>query len=190
MDIGVWGDSITYGAGDSEALGWVGRVRKEIESARDDMAIYNFGICGDTTQDLLERFQVEAEAVEPDTVIFAIGTNDASCASGGGVTKVPLEKYKENMRELVAQAKKFSSKIMLIGLTKANEELVRKSGAVFSNTITTEYNDFLKEFARQENLTFVDVINTIDPSTDLDDGLHPNAQGYEKMFTAISPVIK
>ncbi len=30
MEIGIWGDSITYGAGDSEALGWVGRLRKSL----------------------------------------------------------------------------------------------------------------------------------------------------------------
>jgi lysophospholipase L1-like esterase len=38
----------------------------------------------------------------------------------------------------------------------------------------------MKIFLAQKN-----VFETLDPATDLDDGLHPNAQGYQKMFEVI-----
>lgn len=71
MDIGVWGDSITYGAGDSKALGWVGRLRKSYDKD-SEVNVYNFGVCGDTTNDLLRRFDGEAASVDPNVVIFSI----------------------------------------------------------------------------------------------------------------------
>ena len=76
MTIGFWGDSITYGAQDSEALGWVGRIRKLL-SVDNYRELYNFGVCGDTSESLLERFQEEAIKVKPDIIMFAVGVNDS-----------------------------------------------------------------------------------------------------------------
>ena len=189
MEIGIWGDSITYGAGDSEALGWVGRLRKLLET-NDDVSVYNFGICGDTTDDLLKRFSVEANAIGPHVIVFAIGINDSKYPAGETQNVIPLETYKQNMRELLKLAKKYTDRIIIVGATKADETLMRKSGTRFINTVIQTYNDFLKEFSESEGLTYIDVFNVLDINIDLDDGLHPNAQGYEKLFVAIQGFIK
>jgi lysophospholipase L1-like esterase len=181
MEIGVWGDSITYGAGDSEALGWVGRLRKLLE-ANGDIEVYNRGICGDTTDDLLKRFSAEADAIQPNTTIFAIGINDSKYLAGAMSSKVPLEKYKKNIHTLHALAKKYTDKIIFIGATKVDEALARDSGTRFTNEVIQTYNNFLNEFSRTEGLVFVDVFDVLDIHTDLGDGLHPNAQGYDKLF--------
>ncbi|MFA7302469.1 MAG: SGNH/GDSL hydrolase family protein [Candidatus Paceibacterota bacterium] len=186
MKIGVWGDSITYGAGDSEALGWVGRLRRELEKA-SQVGVYNFGICGDSTEDILKRFAIERDAVRPEVVIFAVGTNDAKYPEGGSETYVPLETYKQNIRSLVEQAKSRADKVCIVGLTKADEAHMRKSGTVFLNATTGEYNDYLRALASEEQVSFIDVFEVIDTAIDLADGLHPNAQGYEKLFQAIKP---
>ena len=69
--IGIWGDSITFGAGDSEKGGWVNRLDEDLE-----VEIHNLGIGGDRSYDLISRFEVECEKMEPDIILFAIGTND------------------------------------------------------------------------------------------------------------------
>lgn len=189
MEIGIWGDSITYGAGDNEALGWAGRLRKLLEKD-DDISVYNFGICGDTTNDLLKRFSVEADAIKPDIVVFAIGINDSKYPAGKTENVIPLEKYKQNMRELLKLAKSYTNKVILVGATKTDEALTRKSGARFVNAVVQTYNDFLKEFSESEGLTYIDVFDVLDINADLDDGLHPNAQGYEKLFRAIRGFVK
>lgn len=189
MEIGIWGDSITYGAGDSEAFGWVGRLRKLLEK-NDDVSVYNFGICGDTTNDLLKRFSVEADAIKPNVVVFAIGINDSKYPVGETENVVPLEKYKQNMLELLKLAKNYTDKVIIVGATKANEAIVRGSGMRFVNAIIQTYNDFLKEFSESEGLTYVDVFDVLDINTDLDDGLHPNAQGYGKLFGTIKNFVK
>ena len=77
----VFGDSIAWGAVDPENGGWVSSLRNYFESkslrADLDTDVYNLGISGDNTDDLLERFDVEVEARKPDTIVFAIGINDA-----------------------------------------------------------------------------------------------------------------
>ena len=189
MEIGIWGDSITYGAGDSEALGWVGRLRKSLET-NENVSVYNFGICGDTTDDLLKRLSIEAEAIKPDVIVFAIGINDSSFPVGKIENKVRLENYKQNMRELTKLARSHTSKIYIVGATKVDEALIRKSGTRFMNETIQTYNNFLKEFSKTEGLTFINVFDVIDVDADLDDGLHPNAQGYEKLFSTISRFVK
>jgi lysophospholipase L1-like esterase len=189
MEIGIWGDSITYGAGDSEALGWVGRLRKSLET-EDGIGVYNFGICGNTTDDLLKRFSVETSAIKPNVIVFAIGINDSKYLVGETESVIPLEKYKRNMRDLLKLAKNYTNKVIVVGATKADETLTRKSGTRFVNSVIQTYNDFLKEFSESEGLTYVDVFDVLDIHADLDDGLHPNAQGYEKLFMAIKGFVK
>lgn len=189
MEIGIWGDSITYGAGDSEALGWVGRLRKSLET-KDDIGVYNFGVCGDTTDNLLKRFSVEADAIKPNVIVLAIGINDSKYPVGETVNRIPLEKYKQNMRTLIKLAKGYSGKIYIVGATKVDEALVRDSGTRFVNEMIQSYNKFLKEFSESEGLIYVDVFDVLDVNTDLDDGLHPSAQGYEKLFNTIREFVK
>jgi lysophospholipase L1-like esterase len=189
MEIGIWGDSITYGAGDSEALGWVGRLRKTLEAAAD-VGVYNFGVCGDTTDDLLKRFAVEAESIKPNSIVFAIGINDSKYPAGETENRIPLEKYKQNMHALLKLARNYTDKIYIVGATKVDEDLIRDSGTRFVNEIIQSYNSFLKELSESEGLIYVDVFDVLDTGTDLDDGLHPNAQGYEKLFDTIREFVK
>jgi acyl-CoA thioesterase I len=190
MEMGIWGDSITYGAGDREALGWAGRLRKAIENSRNDAEIYNFGVCGDTTEGLLKRFAVEAASIEPQVVLFAIGTNDVRCHAGEVESEVPLKQYQRNIEELVTLAKKHTQKICLVGLTQINEVHEKNVDPVYRNAALATYNEFLRDYAARTGLTFINLWDVTDVAIDLDDGLHPNAQGYQKMFERIYPVIQ
>ena len=185
MKLGIWVDSITYGAGDSEALGWVGRLRKSLEAVAD-VGVYNFGVCGDTTDDLLRRFSVEADAIKPNIIVFAIGINDSKYPAGETENRVPLEKFKQNIQALLKLARNYTATIYVVGATKVDEALIRDSGTRFVNEMIQSYNSFLKEFSESEGLIYVDVFDVLDTGTDLDDGLHPNTQGYEKLYRTIS----
>jgi lysophospholipase L1-like esterase len=49
---------------------------------------------------------------------------------------------------------------------------------------TIMYNAAIKSFCDQNTILFVDMIDVIDKQ-DLEDGMHPTAQGHEKMFVRI-----
>ncbi len=185
MEIGIWGDSITYGECDNEGLGWVGRLRKSL--LNNNTSVYNFGVCGDTTDDLLKRFVIEANSIQPDRVIFAIGINDSKVPAHETTSKVPLEQYKQNIQRLIAIARNYTDKIYIIGATRVDEQYVRDydTQSRFNNETIQSYNAFLKDIARSENLSFIDTFDILDTENDLTDGLHPNAHGYEKLYQTL-----
>lgn len=188
MVIGVWGDSITYGSCDTDGLGWVGRLRKTLSA--DDYEVYNFGISGDTSVDILKRFSIEAEAIEPDMIVLAVGLNDSKFQNGSETNLVALEQFKQNMRELVLQAQRFTARVHIIGLTNIDDRWRSMKGSRFLSETVTEYDNILKIVSEEAQVPFVSVYGVLNPVSDLADGLHPNAGGYHKMFEVIKSNIR
>jgi len=184
MIIGVWGDSITHGSCDSEALGWVGRIRKVLPTG-DYSHIYNFGVCGDTSEDLVARFNIEAKAISPDHIVFAVGINDSKFPKGSDSHKVSLNNYQANLAQLILSAKQYTGSIYLISATQVAVEWRSAQSIRFMNEEIAKFNEVMAVLADDYNLKYIDVFKTVDPTTDLADGLHPNAQGYQKMFEVI-----
>ena len=182
--MGIWGDSITFGACDATALGWPGRLRKVLPDD-DATNVYNFGICGETSADVLKRFQVEFDAIDPDVVMLAFGINDSKFLTGATANLVPLRQYRENLQQLIAVAKKTASEIVLIGPTAVGKESSSSRGSIFQDKEIVRYRDVLEAIAKENNLTFIDMFNVLDPAADLADGVHPTTAGYQKMFEAI-----
>lgn len=184
MNIGVWGDSITHGSCDEDALGWVGRIRKALPTD-DYNHIYNFGICGDTSADLMARFDAELQAIHPKKVIFAIGINDSKFPESSDTHLISLETYEQNLRNLIEKAKAHADEITIIGATCVDDEWRSARGSHFMNEEIVKFNKLMKKVATETNVSYIDVFETLDPATDLADGLHPNAKGYQKLFEVI-----
>ncbi|MCA9357582.1 SGNH/GDSL hydrolase family protein [Candidatus Nomurabacteria bacterium] len=188
MTIGIWGDSIAYGRGDGEALGWVGRIRKSLP-AEEYHDIYNFSICGNNTFDLLRRFEPEAYGQVFDKVIFAIGTNDAKYSIEQDTNLVTTEDFESNLKKLITSAKQYSKEVILMGATIANENIRHGSGILFINKEIQKYNQLSANIASANNLKFISVYDLLNPELDLADAVHPNTVGYQKMFEYISSKI-
>lgn len=191
MNICIFGASITWGAWDREKDGWVNRLRLFLESTLDyDVRVYNASIGGDDSDDLLERFETEAEARNPDIIVFAIGTNDSLYIKSKDNPATTLEKFESNLSKLSKQAKKYTQRIIFVGLTKVNE--LKTKPAVFAadkdvyydNENIAKYNYVIQSFCQANKLLFIKMIDLLD-NEDLEDGLHPNAQGHEKMFQKV-----
>ena len=185
----IFGDSITWGAVDPENGGWVARLRSYFETNDDyDIAVYNQGVSGDNSGDLLIRFNVECTAREPQIIIFAIGTNDSQYILSRDNPRVSLEKFQNNLVTLINQAKKFSDKIVLVGLTKVDESKMMPTPwateKFYDNDNITRYNSVIEKVCAESGLPFINLLDLLEIS-DLDDGLHPNSEGHKKMFLRI-----
>lgn len=187
----VFGDSITWGASDYECGGWVSRLKNYFENDSDnDIDVYNLGVSGDTTGDLLLRFRIEclARNRHPQIIIFAIGTNDSQYINSKNNPRTPIDKFENNLKELIKQAKEFSNKIIFIGLTKVDESKLMPvpwSGEKFyDNENVLKYNSVIKNVSEKYKLPFINLFDLLDMDN-LDDGLHPNSNGHEKMFLEI-----
>jgi len=194
----IFGDSITYGAWDMES-GWAARLRKYVDQKNMSdpnyyYLVYNLGVSGNSSADILKRFEFEARQrikEEGETIIiFALGTNDAQLFAGKFRTE--LEEFKANLRQLKELANKFTQKIIFIGEFPVDETktcpVPWHEEKFYKNENTFKNNEIIKEFCQQNKLLFVDIyakfINT-DYKKLLEDGLHPNSKGHEKMFEII-----
>jgi acyl-CoA thioesterase I len=182
MNICVFGDSITEGYYDDEKGGWVNRLKEELSCDK----IYNLGISGDTTEDLLERFDHDIAGKNLDLIIFAIGINDSEFIISINNQLVILEKFEENIRKLVEKSKEITGDVIFIGPTAVEEDktspIAWNADVVYKNSDIEKYNDKLKEICEKENLKFIDIheeMQKIDYKKMLTDGLHPNAEGHK-----------
>jgi lysophospholipase L1-like esterase len=203
VEILAFGDSITYGVSDEKG-GWVSRLRRDLE--KDDIAkaqhvkngVYNCGVRGDTTEDLLKRFDIECAGREGKednpVIIFAIGTNDCSVESGS--SKVSPANYKENLSKLLAKAKNTGERVVFVGLTPVDETktvpIPWKTERSYLNKSVIEYNAILKEFSKANGTCFVDVYRPFgkNPLSLLSDGLHPNSKGHQRIYKAVMKALK
>jgi len=193
----IFGDSITYGAWDTIRGGWADRLRtfcmeKELKNPEFDYSVYNLGISGDNTDDLLERFEFEIKqrmkSKEKTTIIFAIGLNDSQIGNIG----ISSERFKKNIDKLIKFSSKFSSKTIFIGLNPIDDSKTNPipwdKNMFYTNEKIEEYNDIIKSICKEKQIYFIDIFdefNKIDYKRLLEDGLHPNSKGHQKMFEVV-----
>ncbi|MFA6160500.1 MAG: GDSL-type esterase/lipase family protein [Parcubacteria group bacterium] len=186
--INIFGDSIVWGACD-EMGGWANRLRNYLsEDQVNYLKVYNLGVSGDNTEKLLERFSFENETRNPDTIIIAIGINDSQYINSKDNPRVKLEKFENNLLELIAQAKKFTEEIIFVGITKVDENKVMPikwdATKFYDNENIAKYNAKIKEVSVKNKLLFVEMTDLLGEN-DLEDGLRPNSTGHEKIFLRV-----
>ena len=189
----VFGDSITWGANDTQG-GWVHKLKLDLEKNDNlDYSVYNCGVSGNNTRDVLKRFKIENEARyfegnDEHIVAFAIGINDSSKHNKNNKYHVPLEEFKENMDKLIQQAQELSTRVIIVGLTSVDESKTTpvpwiSTVSYYQDNIEV-YNSALQEIAQNYNLEFIDML-TIVSTKNLEDGLHPNNLGHKEMYLKV-----
>jgi len=202
MRVLVFGASITQGFWDTEG-GWVNRLRRHYDAlniqdlqGRDEPYIFNLGISGDTTSDVLARFQAETKArVQPRkelAFIFSIGTNNAAIENGR--LRSSFEEYRLGLEEIINQASKFSDKIMLVGIAPCDEKFTTPvfwRDIHYKNENLAEIDKVMQKVAAKKGLSFVTVFEEMRQQMKnkelFADGLHPNNAGHELIFQLVRP---
>jgi lysophospholipase L1-like esterase len=189
MRILFFGDSITQGFTDSEG-GWADRIKryyaKNTSELVKDVGVMNLGISGDTSEGLKKRIESEisVRTEEELIVVIAIGTND-TIYQKDSILPEPT-KYIENLHSIKDKASKFTDKIMFVGLTPVIDELLQpikwsRTGKCYSTQVMNQFNEAIKEFCNNENLTFVSLWEAFENKSLeslMSDGLHPNDSGH------------
>ena len=94
--------------------------------------------------------------------------------------------------ELINQAQQFSKKIIFLGLTNVVESLVMPlpdtQNEYYRLKNIAAYNQHLQEVCQKNNLPFLDVLDLLSDA-ELEDGLHPDSNGHEKMYLIVRDYI-
>lgn len=193
MNICIFGDSITWGAYDPQNGGWVNRLRNYFEAQDKDIDVYNLGVSGDSTIDLLDRIEIEAKSREANLFVFAIGVNDAQFIHSTNSNRISDNDFENNIKKLFEIANKFTSKIIFVGLTLIDEAKTKpipwNTDKTYTNERIRNFDKIIEDFCSKHNLKFIP-INDLLNNGDLIDGLHPNTQGHIKIFEKVKPEIE
>ncbi len=190
VKICVFGDSITWGARLAFRDAWANLLRSYLESASDEyVELYDLGIDGNVSSDVVERFDVEAEARNPEVIFFAFGVNDSCYLESDGNRLVDEDNFERNVLMMIGKAKKYSEKIIFVGLCKGEDVLTcplpqSTTGKCYDKESTGRYNDILKKVCKKEGVVFINIFDKL-KDDDFDDGLHPNSNGHVKIFEEV-----
>jgi lysophospholipase L1-like esterase len=203
MRILVFGDSIAQGMWDP-AGGWVQRLWQEYTQAEidggfkdDQPVIFNLGVTGDMTQNVVKRLALETAArkwlTDELIIIIAVGINDTMVFKN--VESNSTELYKGELQQLIAAARQYTEKILFVGLTAVDEKRTASPDQqyVYTNARIKEFERTLRVFCEENNLPIVKVFETFEEKQAeenlLADGLHPNTAGHERIASLVKPAL-
>lgn len=178
------GDSITYGYPDGPDYSWV-----KLLAAATGLNLLNRGISGETTGQMLARFNDDVVAEQPAYVIFAGGHND-------GWMGVPLGEVEDNIRQVVEQAQQQGVCPILVLPAPLNvEQLLQnfqgtREEAEKYQAILQQIRNWIAQFAEASGIFALDFYSPLLGSDGqglphlLLDGGHPTHEGYRVLGEA------
>jgi lysophospholipase L1-like esterase len=149
----------------------------------------NRGISGQTTSQMVLRFQNDVIELHPETVVILAGINDIAENTG----PISIEAIFQNIITITGQALANHIKVILCSVLPSNTITWKTSVAPSDKII--QLNQLLSAYAENHKITFVDYYNVmVNKSKGLDskytdDGVHPNIEGYKVMEEIITPVL-
>lgn len=110
-----FGDSFTHGVGD-EGFGWRGRIVTRMLKETPSLTAYDLGIRRDTSTDILNRWESEAQARLPrgyqHRLAFCFGTND--CADDGtGAGRVSQDETIRTAHAILSRSARLAPTILI-----------------------------------------------------------------------------
>jgi len=139
------------------------------------------GISGQTTPQMLVRFRQDVIALEPAVVVILAGTNDIAGNTGPST----LGMIEDNLTSMVELAKANDIRVVLASVLPASDYPWRPGLAPAPKIVAL--NTWMRQYASAEDVVYLDYHSAMADdrmglSAELtDDGVHPNAAGYQVM---------
>jgi acyl-CoA thioesterase-1 len=171
-----FGDSLMAGYRLGPGLSFADRLQAALRKDGYDATVANAGVSGDTSSDGLARLDWSVpDGV--DMVIVELGANDMLRGVDPALTR-------RNLEAIVERLKKRNIRIVLFGM-KAAPNL----GQDYQKAFDAIYPDLAAKYSLPFYPFFLDGVAG-HRELQLDDGMHPNAQGVERMVSGALPVVE
>lgn len=198
----VFGDSLTYGAWDSQG-GWCDRIKRKLHermiSGDGKFQVFNLGIGGEHSRGLLGRIKNEMDARHrvdwPAIIIIGTGANDTRYVEGGD-PNVSLGEYKRNLLEVLRIARTYTDKILFVGVAVVENEIQDFKGTLLSNELLRDHYKVMANVADDEGVPIVNVnsgLEAFGKSVYFRDGVHLSEEGHkivsELVWAKLEPLL-
>ena len=160
----AFGDSLTAGYGLAPAESYPSLLQKKLDADGFKYEVVNAGVSGDTSAAGLRRIDWSLDAGDVRFVILELGANDF-------LRGQPVAETKKNLSAIIERAKARGAVVLLAGMytpTNAGREYQQEIHDAF-RTLASEHEVALIPF-------FLEGVAG-DPGLNLDDRVHPNAEG-------------
>ena len=173
--IAAVGDSLTAGYGLDEKLSYPAQLQKKLAADGKHYQVINSGVSGETSSGTLSRLDWIL-TMNPDIVILVIGANDGLRGLDPAVPRANIEKILDRLAEE-------DIVVVLAGM-----KMVWNMGADY----TARFNGIYPDLAGRSGVIFMpfflEGVATV-PELNLEDGLHPNGDGYRVVTDNIYPYV-
>ena len=172
----AFGDSLTAGYLLPQDRGFPAVLERELKMRGRDIIVINGGVSGDTTADGLARLDwtiPEGTAA----ILLELGANDMLRGLDPSIPRA-------NLRAILMHLKSRKLPVFLMGM-KAQ----RNFGPAYVTAFDTIYPDLATEFKVPLYGFFLEGVAG-DPGLTLQDGLHPNAAGVQKIVSLTAPLVE
>jgi lysophospholipase L1-like esterase len=148
------------------------------------------GISGQTTPQMLVRFQQDVVSLKPKVVVILAGINDINGNTGPST----IEMIANNIMSMVEIAKAAGIRVVLSSVLPCDSIYNRPDLHPAEKVL--QLNAWLKEYAKENQCVYLDYFPALANETNglkaeyTEDGLHPNKAGYEVMQPLAEKAIK
>ena len=149
------------------------------------------GISGQTTYEMLARFQADVVALNPKYVVILAGTNDLALNQG----YITSENMLGNIKSMCQIALYNNIEPVLCSVLPVYEYSWRKEVGVVADTIKN-FNKMLEGYAKESGIKYVDYHSPLQddrgglPEGYSFDGVHLTGDGYRVIEAIIKPILK
>lgn len=173
------GDSITHGPLHTKGYrSYTEHFRERLKEKfkNENIMVFNTGVSGATTRDIIRDFHICVNIYDPDVVFIMLGMNDSSNQI------VPLEEYRSNILELINKVREIGAIPIIQTSNIIKMDLSRKR--------LKFYMDIVRVVARENNVMLIDHYshwgglekeNSNIKNELLNDLIHPNENGHLEM---------
>ena len=188
-----FGDSITDSAKFSNpnypyGAGYFHMVKAELDVfyPQLNVTLYNEGISGNKTENLLDRFDTDVAPHKPDLVVIFIGINDVWHPVEAGGKPIFTEIF-NRLDELILRIERLNSKVALM------TPFLFPTDEFFANLlpIFEEFSVEYKKYLLNKNVEFIDLYEILKPYSNLSnnrvtkDSVHPTPFGHGLIAQAV-----
>lgn len=151
----------------------------------------NRGISGQTTSQMLVRLFPDVIDLKPAVLVIFAATNDIARNTG----PVTLTMIEENFQAMTELAQGHGIKVVLCSVTPISDYTQRKQSEGRPPADILRLNAWLREYAEKTGSGFADYYAALVDEKGMlkdgfsNDGLHPNAKGYQLMTPVIEAAL-
>ena len=178
-EIIVLGDSLTAGYGLPPQAGFVPQLEQALRAKAYQVRLINAGVSGDTSTGGRIRmdWSVPDKSDRPQAAIVALGANDA-------LRGIDPQLTKRNLAQIIGSLQKRDFAVMLVGMLAPPN-----MGRVYGEQFNSLYPALAKQYKLVYYPFFLDGV-AAQKNLNLDDGIHPNAEGIKIIVARMLPMVE